>query len=545
MSMNHRHDSWYSRAIGLGTQSDGLAAARYLSSYALTQVEQDALMDTNAIARRIASLMPEDATRQGIILTAPDCDVPAMETHADRCGVFASLRAAMIYARAYGGSVIIALTKDGAKLPSGETDYSKPLVRASIESLQGFLVLDRWDCSVSEWQYDPRSPIGLIPTRYNVSPMYGLPTSQVHHSRVMPMIGVDAPPRVRIQRYSYWGPSVFDLCYEDLRNYQVTGEYVGRLVMQSSVSVLQSKYLSDAILSGNAEAARTRIEALQESMSALNMLQLDKDNEAFSFAGRPMSGIGDAQTVQKERLIAATGYPMSILFGQSQGGLNSGENSGEIRTYYAHVASEQEARCRGPLDWMLSLAFAAQDGPLGGKRAEWSFEFRPLWEPDEATKAATRKANAEARAIDLNSAFISTDEVRANDPTILVDYPDLDPMAPAASDSPLGWMLGAGPSALPGGALPPSGAGAAGGADLDAELPTTDDLPPDGEATVSISQAAETLGLPKSSVRGWVRSGDVRAWRVGGRYRVLASEVRSAMAGARVTAFGPAEEQAP
>lgn len=531
-----QRDSWYSGRIGLGTPSDGVAQARYFEAPALSSVEQDALMNNNAIASRIASLEPEDCTRMGVVI---HCEQAAdIEREADRVGLLAAVRAGKTYARAYGGAVIIALTRDSARLPDGRTDYSAPLLVDTIESVDGFLVLDRWDVTAMDWRYDPRSPVGIVPTRYMVSPMYGLPTADVHPSRVVPLIGILAPPRVRVQRYSYWGPSVFDRCYEDLRNYQVGGEFVGRMLVQSSVSVLQSKYLSDAILSGNADIAKARIEALQESMSALNMMSIDKDHESFTFAGRPITGVGDAMTASKERLIAATGVPMSLLFGETRGGLNTGEASAEVRAWYAHCASAQEAEYRHPIAWCLDLILRAKSGPTGGVvPPDWAFEFRPLWEPDEMTRATTRKTNAEARAIDIQSGIITTDEARACDPTLPETYPDLDISAPAASDGPVSSLLGG--ASLLGGMMATGGPGAAGGGDLGDDVPVTDDLPPDGEGLVSLREAAEAVGVSRGTIKRWAKNGDVRAWKPGSTYRVILSECRAAMGGARVQPFAP------
>jgi phage-related protein (TIGR01555 family) len=538
-----RTDGWYSPTIGLGVQSDGLAQSRYYARPPLTSVDQDALMNTNAIARRIASLGPEDCTRMGVVFAGEDIDAQEIEKCCDRLNVLGSLRAAMTYARAYGGAVIIALTEDAARLPDGRVDMSAPLIMSTIERVNGWLVLDRWDCSVLEWVYDPASPIGIVPTSYNVAPMYGLPTSQVHASRVMPLLGVQAPPRVRVQMYSYWGPSVFDDIFDDLRNYQVGGEFVARMLQQSSVGVLSSQHIANAISSGNGDALVARLEALQEAMSALNMMAIDKDSESFAFAGRPITGVGDAMQQAKERLVSASGIPTSLLFGETKGGLNSGENAGEIRAWYAHCASDQESLYRHPLRWMIDLILSAKRGPTRGViPPDLSFQFRPLWEPDEATKATTRKTQAEARAIDIQAGIISTDEARRDDPSIAETYPSLDISSPAASASPLLPALG-GASLL--GAWGGTGSGAAGGRDLPADdLPVTDDLPPEDEAIVSVREAAESVGVKASNVRSWIKAGSMRAWRPGARYMVLVSEARECLRGARVQPFGPGAEPA-
>lgn len=539
-----RSDGWYAPSIGLGVASDGLAASRYYMNAPLTSVDQDALMNTNAIARRIASLQPEDCTRMGVMFTGDDLDAQALETACDELNVLGALRDAKTYARAYGGAVIIALTEDAARLPDGRVDMSAPLIPSTIEAINGWLVLDRWDCSVLQWIYDPTSPIGIVPTRYNVAAMYGLPTTTVHASRVMPLLGMTAPPRVRMQSYSYWGPSVFDNCYEDLRNYQIGGEFVARILQQSSVGVLNSQHVANAIASGNGDALVQRLEALQESMSALNMLALDKDTESFSFAARAVGGVGDAMMQSKQRLVAASGIPTSLLFGETAGGLNAGENSGEIRAWYAHCASAQESEYRHPLRWMVDLVCAAKAGPTrGAAPRNLSLAWRPLWEPDEATRAATRKTQAEARAIDIQTGIISTDEARRDDPSIAETYPSLDIATPAASASPLLNMPGgASPLGMFGGAT----FGAAGDGDLGPdELPTTDDLPPDDEALVSVREAAETVGVRPSAVRRWIAAGSMRAWRPGARYMVLASEARECLRGARVQPFGPSGEPVP
>ena len=86
--------------------------------------------------------------------------------------------------------------------------------------------------------------------------------------------------------------------------------------------------------------------------------------------------------------------PVTRLLGQSPAGLSS-TGDHDTRNYYDMIAARQEIELRPQLERLDRLLLAS----VGVAPGALSFTFRPLWQMDAATKAATALQKAQATGI--------------------------------------------------------------------------------------------------------------------------------------------------
>ena len=112
-----------------------------------------------------------------------------------------------------------------------------------------------------------------------------------------------------------------------------------------------------------------------------------------------------------QALSSASGYPVTLLFGQSPAGLQATGQS-DIRIYYDKVSAYQETEYLPNLERMIWLLQKQTEGPSKGQVAEeWDVEFTPLWQPTQEETAKTRELIAKVDEIYMKYSVYTADEV--------------------------------------------------------------------------------------------------------------------------------------
>jgi hypothetical protein len=138
---------------------------------------------------------------------------------------------------------------------------------------------------------------------------------------------------------------------------------------------------------------------------------LDADAEEFERAGAGVAGLGEVYDRMMMRLSAATGIPVTLLFGRSPAGMNATGES-DIRLFYDYISSLQETQTRPRLEYLIELMLNATDGPTGGNAPEsWNFEFNPLWQESAKERAETRRLISVADTNYVNTGVLTSNEV--------------------------------------------------------------------------------------------------------------------------------------
>lgn len=418
---------WTNNSTGRGGDIDRHAHTSFVTPIAQPFPIIDSLIEFNALASRIVNREPDDAIREGVDIdlgseSDPEVKSAIME-EVDRTMGLDNVADGRRWARAYGGGLVIAIVDDGRKL-------DQPMDMQGIRTVHGFETVDKHEAN-------PVVTNGRI-THYRLT---NLSHALIHASRVFPMLGTKLPRRVRELRL-HWGGSVIDQVWDALRNYSDAIEGAAEALTLLTQGVFTSSTLAQSIDAGDIDAVVARIEALRIGMGLMGDIVLDKATEDYRVENRPISGVGEVIDKLQEHLVAATDMPTSILFGKTPGGLNSGENAGEIRSWYDHVAAVQRREYTPVMRWIFRLIMAQAVGPTNGEILRFKVVWPSLWQVTDQMKAQTRLSNAQSRAVDQSSGIISPEEAR-RDPLLAEDYDDFDPDAappppPAQPVAPLG-----------------------------------------------------------------------------------------------------------
>lgn len=411
---------WTNTKTGRGGDMDRHAHTEFIQPIRLVHPVIDSLLEFNALAARIVNREPDDAIREGVeIDLGPDTDpqIPeAVEREVERTQALEALADSRRWARAYGGSLLIALIDDGRK-------FEEPVDWSGIRRIAGFDTVDRHEADPFIQGSGGAYVAGRI-THYRLKNLsHGL----IHASRVFPMMGTKLPRRVR-ERRQFWGGSVLDATWAALRNYNDAVEGAAEALTLLTQGVFTSKHLSAAIDAGDIDKVQARIEALRVGMGLLGDIVLDAKDETYDIKNRPVSGVGEVLAQLQEYLVAMTDMPTSVLFGKTPGGLNAGENAGEIRSWYDHIGAVQKTDYTPAMRWVFKLILAAAEGPTRGERMPFKVVWPSLWQETDLIKAQTRVAQGQARSLDQAAAIVTPEEARM-DPALVDNYKDFDPEA--------------------------------------------------------------------------------------------------------------------
>ena len=472
-----RRDGWQNELTGQGGPMDRSAWTRFAPpAMPLSFSEIDALMRHCAIARRACEAEAEDATREGFELVHPDPGVVAeVQARLDalgehRCGMLQEIGSARTWEQAYGGAAIVLFVDDGR-------DMRDPIGEAA--PLLGVMTLDRYEIR-------PMSRGGWRTTHYQINTRGGR-YLEAHTSRVILFPGLRLPARERVSNEG-WGGSVLDLAFDEIRNWSSGNNFTAEAISLLTQGVFLQQGMGNSAAAGDSDAIADRAEALRIGMGLFGDIVLDKQTEDYKTLARPLTGLGEAQEILARGLIAAIAIPRVRFFGETPGGLHSGEARGEIRSWYDRCSVQQDRKYKPPLQRVIRIIAREMGVQPPGVR------FWPLYALTEQEQAETDLVRAQRRQADVVSGVVSTDEVR-KDPDLVRLY-KIDPDAPAPGggvgeepDPALQEPVAADPAAIP-----------------------------QGAEMVSAGDAGTRLGVSASVIHRLAVKGAFPAWRIGGRW---------------------------
>lgn len=409
------------------------------------------------------------------------------------------MREALQYQRAYGGGAVFLGVDDG------EPDLTRPLDLDRVQSVRHLTAYrGGWDGELIAWRWynDPRKPKFGEPAVYMLRnlgvpiaspaapgetrpppPIPAGPTGSlifyVHESRLLLFPGQPVSRLARVQMRG-WSDSIFSRVDEVLAQYAQTWSGITVLMQEYSLPVMSMEGLSALLASKNKEQQgqmANRVQAMSMAMSIARMRLIDT-KEKLERLSVPMGGMADVLREFALRLAAAAGMPVSMLFGQVQGGLGDAAK-GDIRFFYDRIEGRQEDELLPQVEKLERLLLRSKDGPTGGKEPKrWTATMNPIWQMTDAEKADYRNKIAQTDKIYVDMGGATPEEVIAtryggsdyNDGPIVLDLEGRRRMAvaprpaapapgakpPSVPAGPVAAPVGAKPAAPPNGTPAPS-----------------------------------------------------------------------------------------
>lgn len=436
---------WGNDLTDLGGGSDKSTYSRLLQRPPLSPQTLETLYFQCALARRIVDRMPDDAVKEGFDFEGlSSLQLRRAASAIEDLDVIGTIVEAAKQARLYGGALIVPLLREtlqGDRVQGSANE--RPLDPRTVRELMGFEIVPSVDAYPDGLDGRQGSRAWTDPEYYR---LWG--EVRIHRSRVIRLNGLRVPARVA-RRNRGWSYSVLEPVWESLRRLGTVRGYMESLAHNISVSVLKVGGLGKKILGGpdGKAKAMAAVRELQMQADNLHWLALDRD-DSFDMSNRPMQGLKDLDERAVEALVMDTNYPREILTGQTLSGLNSGANSGPIRSYYDACDHDRKKDYTPALISILELLGYAR-GLTQLATGDYTIRWRPLWTPSEIELSQIRESNARADKTMVDMRAVLPSEVRrnraqeGNTGALVVegeipgaDDPPPPPVAPAAAPEP-------------------------------------------------------------------------------------------------------------
>lgn len=402
---SQRSDGWANLITRQGfaardkTENWGIKRPPVLDSDLLT-----ALYHGDDLAANIVDKYVNEMTREGWQLhhgesTGADTSQELKKYLAD-LGWDEAERTAMRMARLYGGAAIFVGADDGS-------DASLPLNLSNISEIRHLTVWANHELTIHRYDDDTSSKTFDQPIEYSVNST----TQIIHASRIIQYDGTFTERLRRRTVNSGWADSAFVRIFAVIRGYAANWKTIETLMADFSQGVYTMTGLAEAMAADQENVIHSRLSLMDYARSSQNSILLDADGEAFSRIATPMAGLPETARLWMSRVASATNMPITLLFGESPGGLSAtGESDAD--NWANEIKGQQTARLLDPLKKFLTIAFATTTGPTGGAEPDsWSIKYIPLYQMTQPEEAAMRKTMAEVDNIYITAGVVLPEEV--------------------------------------------------------------------------------------------------------------------------------------
>ena len=264
--------------------------------------------------------------------------------------------------------------------------------------------------------FRPIEPIWTYPNNYNADnplrPDFYLPQSwyvmgtEIHRSRLMQFVSREMPDLLK-PAYMFGGMSLSQLGQPYVQNWLETRASVNRLIQSFATPVLATE-LDAMIQPGSLAALIQRLAMFNQTRSNRGVFAINKETEQFSNVTTPLATLDQLQAQAQEHMSSCWKIPLVVLLGITPSGLNA-TTDGEIRTFYDWIHASQCALFDDNLRRMLDIIQLSEFGEID---KEITHEWLPLWQLDEAGKAAVQKTKADTAAVLIEAGVIAAEEER-------------------------------------------------------------------------------------------------------------------------------------
>ena len=402
-----KFDGWANLFSGLGTKADKTKSTRAVPTGFLTDEEKEIIYADDGLGARVIDLLPDDMMKQGWRYKFETEKEGLENFSAVYNQVFKEIRGihkinqALKWARLYGGCIVLLGVFDGEPL-------DRPLNLNKIKAFENLKIIPRNNVmyGTMEWQMNPGLPrygqVEYYPVAFYTGRTYE--TVRVHYSRVIELHGIEIPSSnasIIPMEYRYWGLSVFQRIQDRLKDLAGAFGSLSNLLNELTIGKYKYNGLADIMSSeGGEKLVQDRLQIMDLMKSVFHSVLMDKD-EDFIRDTVSFAGVSDVLYQFMMMTSAATGYPMTKLFGISPGGLNS---TGEADTYqyYDMVRAKQETELLPIIERIVHIISQWQRIP------EPKIVFNPLEQMTEKEQAELeeKKANTEYRKMETYQGYI-------------------------------------------------------------------------------------------------------------------------------------------
>lgn len=403
-----RRDGWRNEATGHGTARDRRMLTRY-GIDVVTDIEAQQLRRSEFLAAAIIEDGPREAFKRGWHLKCEDKDLDvAICKQAEHLGMDSILIEAAQKENESGGAAIFPV------LTGALGDLSEPLDERSILSVEAFHVFEPQELTPVSYEVDINEPGFRRPTAWRLSPLSSgrvgyVANSVIHASRLVIFPGIRVSAQTQPGQREGWGDSCLCRPWQVISDFGLAWGSAATLLHQHGRKTWKKKGLTTMLgQSDGLEQFDRHLAATESAWSTLQMAVIDGDDDVSEATGS-LGGLSDVLNEFKVLISAAARRPVSVLMGQSQSGLRTGDD--DMINWYATVEGDRKMRWARGHERLVRLMLLATSGPTGGREPKsWAVEYRPLHSPTEKEIADTRYVDMQRADMGINNGMFSADD---------------------------------------------------------------------------------------------------------------------------------------
>jgi hypothetical protein len=324
--------------------------------------------------------------------------IAALEAAMDRFNMREVFYRAFLHDGQFGMGVIYPSVCD----PADRDELKTPLIRKKGKIGKGDLrelvnVEPTWMSPVNYNSTDPLRADFFVPNQWYVM------GKAVDASRFIIFVSRPVPDILK-PAYNFGGLSASQMVKPYVDNWLRTRQSVSDLLHSFSVFVLKTtlmSYLQDA------SQLAARLSAFVLGRDNKGLMVIDKEAEDLSNVSAQLGTLDKLQAQAQEQMASVAQTPLVWLLGVTPTGLNPSAD-GEIRVFYDRVRGWQEragSQITAALEILQLNEFGDIDPDIG-------FEFLPLWQLDDAGRAAVHKTQADTDSVLIADGVIAPEEAR-------------------------------------------------------------------------------------------------------------------------------------
>lgn len=300
------------------------------------------------------------------------------------------IKRAITWARLFGGAGALIVIK------GHENRLDEPLELDEVNpgSFQGLIVFDRWS-GISpnvELSTDIGNPHTFaLPQSYSVFANNYSKLFDVHASRILRFTGPEVPTP-EYEASSYWGISVLELAFEELRKRDNASWNILQLMFRAQILTQVNPELAGIVsgLGASQQAAQKYyqiMEAQNQLLSNNSMLILPKDGKLETHQ-YTFGGISEVLDRFEVSVAGSFEIPYSKMFGRNVSALGT-VNEADERNYEERIAQYQNDDVKPQLDVLYPVICMSEFGEVPDDLDFMFPSIRVLSEKEKAELAET------------------------------------------------------------------------------------------------------------------------------------------------------------
>lgn len=403
--------------------------------HTLQPYELEIMYRSNAILRRIIDYLPQECGIFPAETEDPSGEIDVdllkdIDSKLDDLETTQAFIHADILARLYGDAFIILGIDDGGEL-------SDPVNLENIRAVEWLRVRDRnelrpeYRVSTEIPEFYRYSPSRISQPETLNEPEELTQLTLIHTSRILPFIGAKLPRRSLFNNSGLNDSIAQNLLNDVLNYYQALGGG-NAMLMRSGLFVYKMFGLEDYAVREDAKALQNRFKFINAGISVFKSLFIDaKKGEEAEFVTQQFGGVDKLISILQDHMVAASGYPRSVIMGSSNSSAFSEGGESDRYTMSQMVKRNQKFKWLPNYKKLLDYIAGSQEFNLNTEEVNLTVHFPSSYQMTPKEQAEVEGLYATSDMSRINAGILMPQEVResryggAEFSTLMTIDPDL------------------------------------------------------------------------------------------------------------------------